>query len=64
VALPGVVFCRWADALRARRLAFAFAAERRPHASEHSRTRLQFRSNNRRALDDFCNLAPLLKKAG
>jgi len=58
----GVVFCRWADALRARRL--AFAAERRPPASEHSRTRLQFRSNNRRALDDFCNLAPLLKKAG
>ena len=35
---PGVVFCRWADALRARRL--AFAAERRPPASEHSRTRV------------------------
>jgi hypothetical protein len=59
-ALPGVVFCRWADALPARRL--VFAAERRPPASEHSRTRLKFRSNNRRALDDFCNLAHLLKK--
>jgi hypothetical protein len=39
-----------------------FAAERRPPASEHSRTRPEFRSNNRRALDDFYNLARLLKK--
>jgi hypothetical protein len=39
VALPGVVFCSWADALRARRL--GFAAEHRPPVSEHSTTRLE-----------------------
>jgi hypothetical protein len=35
--MMNVVFCHWADALRARRL--AFAAERRPPASERPRSR-------------------------